>query len=233
MTKDEALKKIKQCLALAESDNIHEAQSALLMAQKLMIKYRITEDEATKEEDIEKLVKTISIISNKARLMWYETSLASIIADNFKVVSYSSGSRERGKNLNYMGLEEDVEIAQEVFAFALERMKKIANKKVKDIESKDNKYKSSFRNDFYRGFIDGLDKAFKEQVEKNSWGLILVVDAVVLKEVNKLNLKKVKKTGIPPKFSNDKKLYNEGYKDGKNFGDSFNSGNSLDTKLNN
>lgn len=233
MTKEDALKKIKYALALSESNNINEAQSAMLFAQKLMVKYCISESDLSEHEEKQamKKIRTISIVQDKARLMWYEKQLAQVIATNFKVVCYSSGSRTASKKINYMGLEEDVEIAQEVFAFAFNRMTTFADNEVKRIESKERSYKSSFKNDFYRGFIDGLDKAFKQQVETNDWGLVLVLDSLVVKEREKLNLVTKKPTGIPPKFSNDKSLYNEGYRHGNDFGTAFNNGNSLDGEI--
>ena len=43
MTKDEALQKIKKCLALASSPNAHEAAAALRQAQKLMQQFGLNE----------------------------------------------------------------------------------------------------------------------------------------------------------------------------------------------
>lgn len=235
MDKEKTLRKIKSCLALSESSNIEEANSALLKAQELMIKYRISEDDVKNfdKEKINKRVSVITVITETNRIFWYVKDLGSVIAENFKVVAFSSGNREMGKSFKFMGLEEDVEIAQEVFSFALEKMKELADKETKSIElqNEDDKkvYKSSSKNDFYRGFIDGLNKAFKDQVNENDWGLVLVKDELVIKAMEKLNLKSVKKAnGIPPKFSNNKNLYNEGYKHGNNFGTSFNNGNSIE-----
>lgn len=56
MDKEKTLRKIKSCLALSESSNIEEANSALLKAQELMIKYRISEDDV-KNFDKEKINK--------------------------------------------------------------------------------------------------------------------------------------------------------------------------------
>lgn len=236
MDKEKTLRKIKSCLALSESSNIEEANSALLKAQELMIKYRISEDEIKnfEKEKISKRVSVITVITETNRIFWYVKDLGSIIAENFKVVAFSSGNRDTGKSFKFMGLEEDVEIAQEVFSFALEKMKELADKETKSIEiqndNEDKKiYKSSSKNDFYRGFIDGLNKAFRDQVDENGWGLVLVKDELVIKAMERLNLKSVKRnTGIPPKFSNNKNLYNEGYKHGNDFGSSFNNGNSIE-----
>ncbi|UCU92660.1 DUF2786 domain-containing protein [Hydrogenophaga taeniospiralis] len=45
MTRDEALKKIKKCLALSRSANEHEAAAALRHAQKLMQAFSLAEED--------------------------------------------------------------------------------------------------------------------------------------------------------------------------------------------
>ena len=47
MTRDEALDKIKKCLALAASPEAHEAAAALRQAQKLMAQFGLTETDVT------------------------------------------------------------------------------------------------------------------------------------------------------------------------------------------
>lgn len=55
MTKDEAIEKVQKLLALAQSDNAHEAASAMKQAQKLLLQHGIERemlDEHEKEEPI-------------------------------------------------------------------------------------------------------------------------------------------------------------------------------------
>lgn len=221
MKKNEVLEKIRKCLALAESDNEHESQSAMLRAQKLMIKYHIKkhEIENTKQEEV-KNVKTVTVIYKVKRIMWYESYLANIIDKNFRIVAFASGNRDTGRSLKFLGLSEDVEVAIEVFDFAKKSMLHLANLYLLKNDIPKEK-KSKIKNDYFNGFLVGLDYAFNNQVEENGWGLILVKDAIVLQEANKLNLKIKKKTGIPPKFDGDTKAYNEGYKDGKRIGGEY------------
>lgn len=47
MTRDQALSKIKKCLALAKSSNPHEAANAMRQAQKLMAAHHVTELDAS------------------------------------------------------------------------------------------------------------------------------------------------------------------------------------------
>ena len=237
MKREEALEKIKKCLALSESDNESEAESAMLTAQKLMIKYHINQKHLnkniSKEEQI-KNVKTVTVIYNKKRIMWYESYLGNIIDKNFRVVVYLSGNREKGRSLKFLGLSEDIEVAIEVFDFAKKAMLKLCKKYL--TKNKVPKEKQSrIRNDYYNGFLTGLDAAFQAQVTKNNWGLILVKDEIVLQEATSLNLKHKKKTGIPPKFDNDTSAYSKGYKDGEKVGNDYKEDmipNGIDDKTN-
>lgn len=228
MTRKEALEKIKKCLSLSDSENLNESQSAMLMAQRLMLKYSISHNSLNEKEIEIKRVKNITIIFGKKRLMWYEKALGNIVGENFKVVSYSSGGRENGKSLHLMGLEEDVEIAQEVFSFALDSMKELGNRYIKTYNIPSSS-RSNYRNDFYRGYISGLDSAFKRQVTEEGWGLVLVKDAIVIKEEENLGLRSVKSYGIPPKFAGSKKAYNEGYTEGEKLGAGYKGSSAIDT----
>lgn len=224
MTRKEALDKIKKCLSLSESQNVHEAESALLRAQTLMIKYNISEDKVKKYEgkkNLEKFVKSVNVIYGKKRIMWYETMLAGIVGENFRVVYYQSGNRDTGRRLVFMGLSEDIEVAIEVFDFAKQAMIKFSDEYLNTNTNIPKSNRSNIRNDFYRGFISGIDYAFKKQVEENNWGLILKLDELVVKEMNNLNLTQKKKTGILPKFANSTKAYNEGYEKGVLMGEAY------------
>ena len=47
MTREEAIEKIKKCLALSKSSNEHEASLALRMAQKMMAEHAVSEDDVS------------------------------------------------------------------------------------------------------------------------------------------------------------------------------------------
>ncbi len=78
MTRDQALQKIKKCLALGRSAETHEAAAALRQAQKLMQEHQVTERDLSLADVVEVEVKATSSAAN----LW-EVALASIVADAF------------------------------------------------------------------------------------------------------------------------------------------------------
>lgn len=78
MTRDEALKKIKKCLALSRSGNEHEAAAALRQAQKLMTEYSLNEQDVTLANVREVRIKARSNAANQ-----WEVSLVHMVAKSF------------------------------------------------------------------------------------------------------------------------------------------------------
>jgi hypothetical protein len=84
MNRDQAMSRIRKCLALAKSSNSHEAAAALRQAQKLMAAFNLDHD------DIE--LDTVQEAEAKARfaaLVNWETRLSNMVAEAFgcKVIS--------------------------------------------------------------------------------------------------------------------------------------------------
>lgn len=78
MTRDQALAKIKKCLALAKSQNPHEAAAAMRQAQKLMAEHNLDEQDVSLADIAESTVATVSQGHN----LW-ENTLARSVADAF------------------------------------------------------------------------------------------------------------------------------------------------------
>lgn len=73
-----AAKKIAKCLALAQSGNAHEAEAALRQAKALMLKYRLTEVDATISAVNERDSSTTAI-----QIPFYVSGLARTVGDFF------------------------------------------------------------------------------------------------------------------------------------------------------
>lgn len=81
MTRDEAIDKIKKCLALASSPEAHEAAAALRQAQKLMEQFNVN--------DLDISMADVCEASQRAKnvpIVRWETSLASMVATAFGCV---------------------------------------------------------------------------------------------------------------------------------------------------
>lgn len=91
MTRDEALKKIKKCLALSRSANEHEAAAALRQAQKLMAEFNLAEQDVSLADVREVPVKARSSAGNA-----WEVGLIDLVANAFGCEIYRS--RKGGYN---------------------------------------------------------------------------------------------------------------------------------------
>lgn len=89
MTRDEALKKIKKCLALAKSQNPHEAAAAMRQAQKLMAEHNMDEQDVSMSDVSESKAAAVS----QAHVKW-ESALFYMVAEAFGCQRYiEMGSR--------------------------------------------------------------------------------------------------------------------------------------------
>lgn len=227
MSEEKILDRIKKLLALSGSPNENEAQAALLKAQELMVKYNIEKNEL-EDPEIAKNKKVVEEILRKSsrRVPWYEGVLARVIGENFKTVVFFRPYWNHEKQCKYkvlisMGLEEDVLITKELYSFTLNQIKRLVKKYTEGMNTKE---RAGFKNTFIHGFISGLEKGFKEQIEQNNWGLVLVKDALVVEEEKKLGLVKAKpNTGIQPRLDGKIDTYNKGYNEGHKIGSNYNN----------
>lgn len=119
MNRDDALKKIKKCLALGRSDNPNEAGSAMRQAQKLMAEFNLSEHDVTLADVKEAKAKATSQGAN----LW-EVALANMAAEAFGCEMYCSRTANWNaagnyvKNLYYVFV--GVASASDVAAYAFE-----------------------------------------------------------------------------------------------------------------
>ena len=164
----EILNKIKRLLSLAEDGGRdEESQTALLMAQKLMLKHKISQQELAKGPKQEIVLKSLSIYK---RLYWWEKVLATIIADNFRCLFYIQSNRlpyqaTIQRKIVLMGYPEDVELAYEMFYLAAQSMKYYAKHHLNQTPAKQMAQK---RKSYYLGFLDGLTDKFDSQRQSMS-----------------------------------------------------------------
>lgn len=120
MTRDEAIQKIKKCLALAASPNEHEAAAALRQAQKLMVQFGLT----TEDMDLVDISEYAQKAQNASLVNW-EACLASLVADAFGCHMFTStqrdwamamlGRRRSTRSFVYVGVGAAAEVAGYAF----------------------------------------------------------------------------------------------------------------------
>lgn len=228
MTREQALEKIQKLLKLTQSTNENEAQSAMLMAQKLMAQYKI-EMSAVEDTEDHKVVE--EKVGKPHRTAW-KRQLAKLIATNFLCDTYIEGYRTY--TTIFIGKQDSVKVCKQVYLAAVKfidfNFAKYWNTEGKYQLPREAKWlgwtelpvshsiaqKSSYAN----GFMNRLQSRFEEQkvkADKEGWGLILVKDKDVEEYKEKLNLRKSR---FSSSLQTNSSAYFQGYEDcGSKFGD--------------
>lgn len=164
-------RRIQKALALASNNpSEEEANTALLMAQRLMLEHGYEDKDFELGEKKEIVQKEVT---DYKKLFWYEKDLATIISENFRCHMWWSGYGNKNKII-FFGLKKDVEIASDVYNYAFTYMQHLCKQYVDEFVTEG---KRQARNDYRLGFITGLEEKLKEQVQE--YGLILVKDPEV------------------------------------------------------
>lgn len=118
MKREDALKKIKKCLALSRSAESHEAAAALRQAQKLMEQFNLQEGEIALADVREVRAKAVSAAAN----LW-EVRLANLVADAFGCEKFSqlvgaynaAGNWIRSRYYVFVGVDAAADVAGYAF----------------------------------------------------------------------------------------------------------------------
>lgn len=222
MNIDNIKSKIKKLLALSE-DNPSDAESyvALQKAQELMALYKLEQKDISEEYRNQECVKVKTTLSYGTRSSdHYLDDLAGIIANNFCCVNYISTPRgSRTHYVCFMGMKDDVDIAQEVIHTANMQIIRGYNRVYNEVCKEHNitylpaKYFNPLKTGYIEGYLAGLKHALESQKEKHQeWGLVLVTPKEAQDYMS--NLKSVDFGGT---IYVDNTYYDKGYTDGSNF----------------
>lgn len=205
--------KIKKLLALAESNNEHEAYSALTKARKLMMEHGIRETELGDFSGSDVVVK-YSYVYSSGQYKW-PISLASVIGSHCRVRNTISNGDLRAKSrIGFIGFADDVDISLEMFSYASEVIEGRVSEIKKAHKGEGRGRVMFYANGYALGFCAGLKESFNRQNAEEGWGLVAVGTP---KEVNDwiaskgLSTTKIKQARV----SADE--YNKGKEDGRNF----------------
>lgn len=204
--------RIKKLLALGESTNEHEAQSALLKARELMAKHKLSalDFEDPKDAKVSHIECDVSWTTDSGN-NWM-VGLANVICGNYCCASaWRTVRGTRTHQLVITGVGDDVEMCKVVVEYAagfvLKRIK-IQQRKLGKEGSK------SIATSYADGFILGLEIAFEDQKESHKeWGLVLVKPKEVKEYEESLGTRTVKS----PKTMKNASAFMAGHDDGKNF----------------
>lgn len=209
MTDKNIISKIEKLLALAGNNPSEaEAQAAMLKAQKLMAENNLTMETLNSNKEPQKKEVVQEWFEGGQSCQWMR-NLGKVIANNFRCDMMVGP----GYGLVFIGLKEDAKICIQVFNFAAHTLEKNM-RKIRRQYRKQGLSTEGISGDYSRGFIKGLSDKFKEQVDRNNWGLILVKDNMVTEYCESVKKGKAS-SGKALNSSGDMGLYMKGYTDGK------------------
>ncbi len=171
---ESVLRKVGRLLALADSDNEHEARSAMSTAHRLMRKHNIA-CEAQPKADV---YGFRSLGQIRRRMPAHERVLAGILGEHFfvrpiLVSAFDVNTTRRGHILEVCGRTENLDIATHVHAFLLETAQRLwlAHKLAQGIVG--NKDRRKYLQGLMMGFSDRLRS---EAQSAQAAGLVWVGD---------------------------------------------------------
>lgn len=168
------LARISHLLALAQSDNQHEAESAMLKARRLMLKYNLEHAGASSHS----AYRFKHLGTPTGRRMAWQRVLATLLSDFFFVEViivpvYRAAEGKRGSVIEICGTEANLEIAAYSYDF-LERAALGCWKKHKKEQGlMSDQHKQSFLYGVMSGFAEKLDRESKKTQKE---GLIWLGD---------------------------------------------------------
>ena len=171
--------KIRKLLALSESPNIHEAQSAMLKARQLMAEHGI----GAPLEDSQQVSNVESGISYSEYRDPWAAHLARIIGEAYRCIGYTVKVRGRTCMASFIGVEDDVRLCNEIFRYAVgcirAGIKEIRKCAIHMPPQELHRQCDSFG----YGFAYGIKSAFQDQDEEKpaEWSLALSMPPKVRK----------------------------------------------------
>jgi hypothetical protein len=170
---DRVLDRIRKLLALAGSDNMHEAEGAMQRAHELMLRYNV--DAATTQRSY-----TVRHLGDPAkRRSRVESSILALLAELFFVKAiivpaYVPRLGKRGNVYEISGTPANVDMAEHVFGFLLATADRLWRENRGDARVRNGRDRLAYQDGVIRGFREKLladRKAFK------GTGLVWIGDA--------------------------------------------------------
>lgn len=173
MTNQEIIRRVQRLLALANSSNQHEAETAARKASELMIKYNLTLQETKASLDY-----TDDALDLGSREPTEAKYIYPILIEHFRVGLVKS-RKNRRTVITILGTPENVEVAKYVFEFLSRTFRKLW-----EIDSAC--FLADHKQSYYSGLRTGLNEKLREtkrNVEQET-GLVLVKDNGITKYMN-------------------------------------------------
>ncbi len=172
---DRVLDKIRKLLALAGSDNQHEAEIAMRRAHELMLRHNIEQAAAEQRYEVRHL-GTPSLRGNAV-----ESAIVGLLTEFFfveviRVGVYLPREGKHAHSYEVMGTHANVEMAAHVFAFLLATADRLWRENRRDARVKNGRDRLAYQSGVIGGF---RDKLLAERKELKGTGLVWVGDGAL------------------------------------------------------
>ncbi|WP_247949945.1 DUF2786 domain-containing protein [Streptococcus constellatus] len=188
------IEKIQNLLELAyDAPNDEEGQTALLMAQKLMVKHNLSMTDLTTTKNKNNIGETVG--TRKYRMPWWQEKLAAILGENFRCKTIRRRVVNEGiTQIIFFGYNTDAELCTKVYEGAILYLKYRLKRLFPTIPKAHWK---DYKKSYLLGFLAGLDERFRKQAQSSEkFALMVQVPAEVLEEqykrMGKLNERSAK-----------------------------------------
>lgn len=155
------IEKIQNLLELAyDAPNDEEGQTALLMAQRLMVKHNLSMNDLTNSKTQKDIGETIG--TWEYRLPWWQEKLAGILGENFRCKTIRRRLPEDGiTQIIFFGYQSDAEFCSKVYEGALLYLKYRLKRLFPTVSrARWKDYKKSY----LLGFLNGIDQRFQDRL---------------------------------------------------------------------
>jgi|GEM_PF-2492048 len=187
--RETVLDKVRKLRRVAErTTNRHEAENALLLAQRLMAEHDLAEAEAGGVQEGGDVHAVDADLTGRA-VAW-RVALAHAVAPNFRCLFYLDRVADRADGrratvIRFVGRQRDVAVAVEVYQQAAHAAGRLAAAHVQERRREDGWGLSPagariLGTSFLKGFASGLTQRFEAQRhEHREWALVLVREPAV------------------------------------------------------
>lgn len=178
--REKILAKIRKLLALGNDKGATEAEAvaAVLAAQRLMTEYDV-EDYELHSSDEEPIV---SESSNPASRSW-RGHLGNVVADNFRCKMYLETQWPRIYRVVFYGYRSDAQAASMAFNYLYKIGNRLANRHCAEERALCGHAYGKY-NSYILGFVDGV----RQELEKQSQALMIVVPPKVKDEFEEMTM---------------------------------------------
>jgi hypothetical protein len=213
--KEKFMRKVQKLLNLAaDKKNENESQEAMLMAQRMMLENDITESDLAGVKSAQKKKEVGRVYTDGKKQQYYHKMMAPIIAKNFRCFYYYRTYAGKSQ-IVFMGLMSDIELAKEMYNFAISALEYNADMYIKEVrQTRYVRDATGIKTDYIRGFIAGLYKKFKDQVAEQSMSLALIIDPIVVEAHSLMKFTKGAGSTGGQNGAGDTDAYKTGFKTG-------------------